>query len=391
MSKDTSLHDIGVQNIGEPIRITDVEPLGGVSAEPGKDGQKIKIWTKLALTSDEQLFHRITDSFVNAITHLASQAGTSVNLRRADTVLLVLKPKGLAELWVDTAAISMQCAVKRSIKAGTVIFERDIADITGMSFPCVDIGKEDQLVCLFRQDWRFALAFDTNPDGELDLKGFERTLGSLYRQMKYRHLYDGLGDSTVFNRLIKAGWFPFVEIINSEFKDIFLNCEADFDLTEVEEKVLSKFDPSRTEKILERWMAKSHFSDKEGLLKSAINAFNNKDPFSVIKILLTEIEGVLNGAHRAAYEGQGAKLNKLLAFAELSAERKAGGSNTLLFPKEFGRYLKEYTFGNFDPSSDSGSAGSRHAVGHGAASQESYTMTRALQAILTLDQLAFYT
>lgn len=391
MGKDTPSNNIGVQNIGEPIRVTDIEPLGGVSAEPGKGGHQIKVWTRLALTSDEQLFHRIADSFVTAITHMARQAGTSVNLRRADTVLLVLKPKGIAELWVDTAAVSMQCSVKRSIKAGTVIFERDIADITGMSFPCVDFGEKDQVVCLFRQDWRFALAFDMNPDEKLDLKGFERTLGSLYRQMKYRHLYDSLGDSTVFNRLVKAGWFPFAEIINSEFKDVLLNCEAGFDLTEVEEKILSKFDPPRTERILERWMSKPHFNYKEGLLRAAINAFDNKDPFSAIKILLTEIEGVLNGAHRAAYEGQGAKLNKLLAFAELSAERKAGGSNTLLFPKEFGRYLKEYTFGNFDPSSESGSAGSRHAVGHGAASQESYTMTRALQAILTLDQLAFYT
>jgi hypothetical protein len=33
----------------------------------------------------------------------------------------------------------------------------------------------------------------------------------------------------------------------------------------------------------------------------------------------------------------------------------------------------------------------RHAVGHGAALAESYTLVRALQALLTLDQLAFYT
>jgi hypothetical protein len=62
-----------------------------------------------------------------------------------------------------------------------------------------------------------------------------------------------------------------------------------------------------------------------------------------------------------------------------------------LFPAAFGRYLETHTFANFDPASKKGSAGSRHAVGHGAAAQDSYTMTRALQAILTLDQLAFYT
>ena len=51
----------------------------------------------------------------------------------------------------------------------------------------------------------------------------------------------------------------------------------------------------------------------------------------------------------------------------------------------------QVTFANFDPIAQTGTAASRHAVGHGAASQDSYTMSCALQAILTLDQLAFYT
>jgi hypothetical protein len=74
-----------------------------------------------------------------------------------------------------------------------------------------------------------------------------------------------------------------------------------------------------------------------------------------------------------------------------SAEAKAGQPNTLLFPAAFADYLKSYTFANFDSVASPGSAGSRHAVGHGTAAAETYTMTRALQALLTLDQLAFYT
>lgn len=61
---------------------------------------------------------------------MARQAGTAVNLTRADTVLLVFKPDHNAELWIDAAAVSIQCAVKRAIKAGTVVFENDIADVT---------------------------------------------------------------------------------------------------------------------------------------------------------------------------------------------------------------------------------------------------------------------
>ena len=74
-----------------------------------------------------------------------------------------------------------------------------------------------------------------------------------------------------------------------------------------------------------------------------------------------------------------------------SGELKAGRPDTLLLAEAFADYLKSHTFADFDPAVNTGHAGSRHAVGHGAASAESYTMVRALQALLTLDQLAFYT
>ncbi len=380
-----------VRNTGEPLRFSNVESWTGFAAESAKGGQQVKVWTKLALTSDTPLFHRLVESFANVIHHMAQQKGVGVNLRRADTVLMVLKPDASAELWLDTAAVSIRCAVKRAIAAGTVIFEQDIADVTGMTFPCVTLGEGDKVLCLFRQDWSFGFAFDMNPEGKLDIDAFTTTLGTLYRELRYKHLYDALSKPEVFDRLLTAGWFPFAEIITAEFSELLQHCEAGFDVGEIEDRIIAKFDDARLQHILERWIAKPHFATKADILKAAISAFRNKEPVAVIKILLTEIEGVLNDAYRAGHDGQGAKLKDLLAFVEASAEHKAGGSNTLLFPKAFGRYLRELTFANFDPIAQTGSAGSRHAVGHGAASQDSYTMPRALQAILTLDQLAFYT
>lgn len=380
-----------VRNIGEPLCFSNVEPLAGFAAEAAKGGQQVKVWTKLALTSDDPLFHRLMENLANVIHHMAQQKGVGVNLRRADTVLLVLKPDANAELWLDTAAVSIRCAVKRAIAAGTVVFEQDIADITGMAFPCVTFGEGDKVLCLFRQDWSFGFAFDMNPEGKLDIDGFTTTLGTLYRELRYKHLYDALSKPEVFDRMLTVGWFPFAEIITAEFSELLHHCEAGFDVGEIEDRIIAKFDDARMQHILERWIVKPHFATKADLLKAAISAFRNKEPVAVIKILLTEIEGVLNDAHRAAHGGQGAKLKDLLAFVEASAEHKAGGSNTLLFPKAFGRYLREHTFANFDPIAQTGNAGSRHAVGHGAASQDSYTMPRALQAILTLDQFAFYT
>lgn len=125
-------------------------------------------------------------------------------------------------------------------------------------------------------------------------------------------------------------------------------------------------------------------------MRSAINSFTSGDAVPVLKIVLTEIEGILNEAYRKIH-GQSAKIKVLLAFAVSSAEAKAGRPDTLLFPTAFAEYLQQHTFANFDPSTSCGSAGSRHAVGHGHAAVETYTLVRALQALLTLDQLAFYT
>lgn len=382
---------IGTRNIGEPLQIKDVEPLAGFTLESGKPGQHVKVCTRLAVSSDEPLFHRLVESLDDVVRHMAQKAATAVNLRRADTVLLILKPDNTAELWVDTAAVSLQCRVKRSVAAGSMIFESDIADVTGMSFPCVSFDEKDKVLCLFREGWSFGLAFDFNPDGKLDLDWFSTALGSLHRTLRYRHLYAAVNDPAISGPLQVAGWFPFVEIITSEFGDLARHTEAGFDIAEIEARIVAAFDAERLSRLFERWSAKSHFAVKAVLLKEAVEAFTAQRPASVIKIILTEIEGVLNDAHKAAHSGQGAKLKALLAFAQTSAEQRAGGPDTLFFPVAFGRYLAAYTFADFDPVARNGTAGSRHAVGHGAATQESYTMARALQAILTLDQLAFYT
>lgn len=380
-----------VRNIGEPLRFTDVEPLAGFSAEYAKGGDAVKVWTRLALTSEQPLFHRLVENFADVVRHMAQRAGTAISLHRADTVLLVLKPDNTAELWLDSTAVSIRCAVKRAIAAGTVVFEHDIADITGMMFPCVTFGEKDKVLCIFREGWRFGFAFDMNPEGKLNIEDFFTTLGTLHRELRYRHIYQAMSDEAMFQRLIDAGWFPFVEIITAEFKELLNYCEAGASVEEIEPTLIARFDHARLQNILSRWLTKPHFSAKSELLKEAVSAYAAGKPVTVIKILLTEIEGILNDAYRAAHGGQGAKLKELLAFAEASAVQHSGGANTLLFPMSFGQYLARHTFANFDPTAQTGTAGSRHAVGHGAAAQESYTMSRALQAILTLDQLAFYT
>lgn len=378
-----------VGNPGQPILLTGVQ-VDGVAAGNARAGEMLQVWTRLAVTSDDPAFHRIADGLAAVIRNCCHAVGAPVDVDQTKVILLVIRPDKTAELWMDTAAICLNILSKRAVQPGTAVFENDIADVSAMAFPLVRIGEEDKVICLFREGWRFGLYFDFNPDKSLSTDEFQRALGSVYRSLKYRHIYDAIERPETFAKLIDAGWFPFAEIITSEFRELLQACEAGFDLKQVEEKIVTAFDAARLDRMLARWLAKPHFASREAILRSAIKNFAANDPVAVIKTVLTEIEGVLNAAHRAAY-GKAANRKALVEFAVKSAECKAGSPYTLLLPAAFARYLESRTFVRFDPAAGNGDASSRHAVGHGEAGADTYTQIAALQALLTLDQFAFST
>ncbi|TKV74033.1 hypothetical protein FDV58_34075 [Bradyrhizobium elkanii] len=194
----------------------------------------------------------MAEGLSNHIEYIARQSGGAVNLKRADVVLLVVHPDDTGDLWLDTAAVALQIMTKRDMVAGAVVLDQDIADVIGTGFPLVPIGKEDHVVCMFREGWRFGLFFDFNPDAGFSVEEMQCDLGTLYRRLKYRDLYDAIADQAVFSRLIAAGWFPFVEILGPEFGEFLKFSEAGFELDEVEAKILAKFDSERIEPISSR-------------------------------------------------------------------------------------------------------------------------------------------
>jgi len=381
---------LGVRNMGEPIRLAEIN-FAGISAGAARGGDTVEIWTRLSLSSDESLFQKIIGNIAAAIEHSARLSGTHCSLNRANTVLLVIRPDNSGELWIDTAAMCNYSTLKRPgpLQAGTVLFENDIADVTGIWFPLVEIGPKDRILCLFREGWRFGLFFDFNPDGDLAIEDAKRALAALYRKMRYADLYTALAHQPTFGGLVAAGWFPFLELMSGEFRTLLESHDAGFELDDPERALLEKFDEARLDRMFARWLQNSHLKARETILGSAIRAFKAKDPVSVIKNVLSEIEGIMSDAYFQEKSERTHRIDKLLAFIISFAEQKVGGEDTLFFPVAFGKYLRDYTYAGFHPG-DVGRAGSRHAVSHGAVASDQYTMTRALQAILTLDQIGFY-
>ena len=379
-----------IANLGQPIFLKNFN-LAGISAEVAQGGQKVKIWTSMALTSDQDLFQKVIGNISGAIERAARSVGEHTNLSRAQTVFLVLRSDNSGELWVDKAAMCTYNRLKRPgpMAAGTVLFEQDVADVTGLWFPLVEVGRQDRILCIFREGWRFALYFDLNHDGKLDIERAKRALGMLYRRMRYADRYASLAHETTFGAMVAAGWFPFLELGDSEIKDLLAAIGSDFSLNRIEEELIAAFNGNRLERLFSRWMERIHLKEREAILRPAVDAFKSSEPVAVIKIILSEIEGVMSDVY---YELNGSRPYRSKVLPDFMidlAEQRADGKDTLFFPVEFGKYLKDYTYADFGPD-DVGKAGSRHAVSHGRVPGNQYTMVRALQALLTLDQIAFY-
>lgn len=377
-----------VRNMSEPFKLSGVE-IDGISTQDARKGDEVSLWTRGVIDSDDGLFHRIIDGFDRIVRFHLQKIGVFMGLDKAHSALLLIHGDKSADLWINSVAISMNVVTRRSLEAGQPVSLNDIADVLSVSFPAIAFEPDDQVVYLFREAWRFGLFFDFNPGRKLDVKSIESSLGAVHRKLQYHHLYTAINDKNIVENLFKSGWFPFVELIRGDFDELIPPARAGFELSEVEKLILSRFDELRVEHMFTRWMTKRALRDKEPLLRSAVNAFKTNDPFACLKIVLTELEGIIVSAHREKH-GVGAKQKRMIEFAVESAVNRVGGDGTLFFPRQFGTYLTEYTFASFDPTLPDSAAGSRHSVGHGAMKAEDYTQVRALQSILTLDQIAFY-
>ena len=84
------------------------------------------------------------------------------------------------------------------------------------------------------------------------------------------------------------------------------------------------------------------------------------------------------------------KLKELIDHLADKAEQRTGGDGrSLLLPREFLEYLKASVFTNFNLETGVVDL-SRHSAAHGVAMGEDYTQVRALQTLLSLDQIYFY-
>lgn len=372
-------------NLDEPLTLGELN-IEGLSMGIALAGEQVDVLQRYGVTSDDYFFHTCATALSRVVEHAAAQSGTTINLSAAQLALIVVKPDKTALAYIDKAAVTMSARLKVSVEAGQPIFEDDFSDISAMSFPFVEIAEDDQVIVTFRDGWRYALYFDLTR--KLDLKQTEKTLGRLAMTLRKNEYYAALGNPAFFETLVAAGWFPFLELRKHEFVSLYNALLSGEDLAKCGTALLGGFDEKRVRMMAARWMSNPHFKKREGILMPGVEAFIRGEPVTAIKTLLSEIEGILQDAHIAAHS-RDAKTSGLIKFAISAATSKVEDDKSLFFPTEFQQYLEANTYGHFDPMKGAVTA-SRHGVGHGAAPPEVYTQVRALQVLLTLDQVYFY-
>ena len=190
------------------------------------------------------------------------------------------------------------------------------------------------------------------------------------------------------------GWFPFIEILGVEFKELR---EAYIDNKHTEERIkkcIEKFNEKRLNRMVEKWWAKDVFNEKQKILQAGINSFfkNTDEGFiACIKIIFPEIEGIIR-THFFQKTGKGnnVKIPDLLQHLFEAGNLKANNEHSLFFPQQFLKYLKDVFFPQFNLETGNIDL-SRHTSCHGLAKVEDYTKAKALQSLLILDQIYFYT
>ncbi len=342
-----------------------------------------------AITSDHPRFYQYMKSINALITEHAERAGIHVQLDRVSAFVLVVHADDSADLYLQDFPMQMEILAKRDFAAGEIVYHSGVADVRRVRLPGISLAESDGVIVCFKVGWKFGLFFDLGKDRKLDVEGMEKKLGALYRGLSFEEAYAALGDPELFAQLVSAGWFPFVEIVGGDF-DALLNAHRQSFNVDGEEKVLlAKFDAKRIDEMARRWWAHPALKDRRKILEPALEAFKRGDSVSCIKIILTEMEGIIRDA-RIAELGTGASIKDLLKYAVERGAKKTGDESSLFFPKEFLQYLSDCTYAHFDPNAPKESTASRHSVGHGGATADAYSPERALQAILTLDQLVFY-
>ncbi len=227
--------------------------------------------------------------------------------------------------------------------------------------------------------------------GNMKIASLPGELANCYRRLRYLDLYSFVGNEARIKELLNEGWFPFIQLIGSRFQNLMDYFEDERKYVFQVEKIMEYFSKEEFERLSSNWWSNSIFAEKRDILEAGIEAFfqgTKSGYINAIKTIVTEIEGVIRIAYFRKF-GEKPSSQRIQRFITDLGKQKFSSAGSLGFPNLFYDYLKESVFQGFDLETGK-IPSSRHSFAHGVAHFENYSQIRALQLLLTLDQICFY-
>ena len=376
-----------IENACNPISIPVFETIG-FAVSNGKPGETVVVQTAGVVSSDSPEFYLVANGLSAQIQQALQGVGVMERIAEGSEFVLVVHANKTATLYPAGFAIAMRIRAKKDMRPLEVLYHTDVSDIERLVFPAIKFEEADKVVTVLKFGWKYVLFFDLTPDKNCDFGEMERHLGAMARRMMFEEVYQAVDTEAEAQRLVEAGWFPFNEIIGGEFEQVAKAYRHDFNVETSEDALANSFSKVRLHKMTARWWHCPEFKARETLLQEGLDNFVEQRWASSIKVLITEIEGILRDRYRSVL-GDSAKIPAVLEHAIAEAQTRAGAPDSLYFSTAFLGYLNASFFANFSVAAGVTTA-SRHSVGHGAAPTNLYTRKRALQTILVLDQISRY-
>ena len=391
---------------GMHIRLTAVQKISGLAARIKRAGDD-EVWLDEhgALVSNDPRFHK----YVSSITQILFPKDLPVD--SVSKFLILIHEDWSADLYINDILVEgLEILAMKNMQAGERVYTKDIGDIrrlklfrrrpggdssSGNIWDNVDEitpADTDKVVYCFKRGWKFGLVFDLRSFGEenkLDFDKLTLLAGQLYRFLSFEEVYTFLEGKSATANLAELGWFPFIQILGGEFERLSSLAEDSIALAGASNELVDKFNEERVVSMSDRWWNNSIFQSRKKHIVAAINAFHRgeeEDVILCIDTLYPQIEGVIRLTHFEQEKGKHVSHADLCEFVRKRGEEKFGSDYSLPMPKAFYRYLSDNIFGGFDLSDDERPL-SRQTAAHGVSKPEDYTKTRALQALLILDQL----
>lgn len=261
------------------IKFNGLPPLMGFATTntPAGKEELVPILVHAYLTSDEREFYMYMEGMGNIIVDKAKEAGVLISLDALTGFVLVIHKDGTGELYLDGAGMSIEMLAKRGLKAGEAVYGGDIGDVRRVKFSNLKLVPSDKIFACFKVGWKFGMFFNLGGERELDVDQMERDLAILYKRLRYQALYEALADGETVERMTKAGWFPFIEVIGGDFEPLIKAYQANFDIETKEKKLVARFTSERIDKIAERWWRNPALTKHKTVLQAGLNAFKNSD------------------------------------------------------------------------------------------------------------------